>query len=139
MSHSQSAGFNDPLPIPFVNNKLCYCRPDNHSLHASVMSCAISVTIRLDLKRLVLGPIHPSIHPLLHGLSARRCPMSPHFLTRRVSRLLGLALVSWAFARVGVHRPSLRLPYLGVFYSLFFLCTPPPTLLCIPDLELALW
>src|SRR6218665_589333 len=24
----------------------------------------------------------------------------------------GLALVSWAFARIGVHRPSLRLPYL---------------------------
>src|SRR6218665_1413749 len=64
----------------------------------------------------------PSIHPLLHGLSARRCPMSPHFLTRCLSRLLGLALVSWAFARVGVHRPSLRLPYLGVFVSLFFPC-----------------
>src|SRR6218665_1668342 len=42
--------------------------------------------------------------------------MSPHFLTR----LLGLALVSWVFARVGVHRPSLRIPYLSVFYSLFF-------------------
>src|SRR6218665_1631286 len=25
---------------------------------------------------------------------------------------MGLALVSWAFARIGVHRPSLRLPYL---------------------------
>jgi len=63
--------------------------------------------------------VHP-IHPLLHGLSACRCPMSPHFLTRWVSRLLVLALVPWAFARVGVHRPFLRLPYLGVFYSLFF-------------------
>jgi len=29
------------------------------------------------------------IHPLIHGLSACRCPMSPHFLTRWVSRLLG--------------------------------------------------
>src|SRR6218665_3714197 len=56
--------------------------------------------------------VHPSIHPLIHGLNARRCPMSPHFLNRRVSRLLGLALVSWACARVGVYRPSLRLPYL---------------------------
>jgi len=56
-----------------------------------------------------------SIHPLHHGLSARRCPMSSHFLTRCVSRLLGLGLVSWAFARFGVHRLSLRLPYLGVF------------------------
>src|SRR6218665_880545 len=46
--------------------------------------------------------------------------MSPHFLTRCLSRLLGLDLVSWAFACVGVHRPSLRLPHLGVFYSLFF-------------------
>src|SRR6218665_3648664 len=50
--------------------------------------------------------IFPSIH----------CSMSPHFHTRRVSRLLGLALVSWAFARVGVHRLSNRLAYLGVFY-----------------------
>ena len=25
---------------------------------------------------------------------------------------MGLALVSWAFARIGVHRPSLRFPYL---------------------------
>src|SRR6218665_4086534 len=23
----------------------------------------------------------PSIHPMIHGLSSRRCPMSPHFLT----------------------------------------------------------
>src|SRR6218665_1177150 len=30
-----------------------------------------------------------SIHPLIHGLSFRWCPMSPHFLTRLVSRLLG--------------------------------------------------
>ena len=27
-------------------------------------------------------------------------------------QLLGLAVVSWAFARIGVHRPSLRFPYL---------------------------
>src|SRR6218665_3982834 len=38
-----------------------------------------------------------------------QCP-----LTWRVSRLLGLDLVSWVFARVGVHRLSL-LPCLGVF------------------------
>src|SRR6218665_735256 len=38
--------------------------------------------------------------------------MYHRFLTRRVSQLLGLALVSWAFARIGVLRPSLRLPYL---------------------------
>jgi len=56
-----------------------------------------------------------SIHSSFHGLSVRRCPMSPHFLTRWVSRLSGLALVSWAFARVGVHRPSLRLPYYRCF------------------------
>src|SRR6218665_1259071 len=43
-----------------------------------------------------------------------QCPLTSSL------RLLGLALVSWAFARVGVHRPSLRLPYLDVFYSLFF-------------------
>jgi len=63
-----------------------------------------------------------SVHPLLHGLSARRCPKSPLFITRWVSRLLGLTLVSWAFAHVGVQCFSLRLPYLGVFHSLFFTC-----------------
>ena len=57
-----------------------------------------------------------SLRPLLHGLSAHRCQMSSHFLARWVSRPLGLALVSWAFARVGVRRlSSLRLPDLGVF------------------------
>src|SRR6218665_1245210 len=46
--------------------------------------------------------------------------MSHLFLTRRVSQLLGLALVSWAFAHIGVHRPSLRFPYL-VFSIRFYL------------------
>src|SRR6218665_625547 len=44
--------------------------------------------------------------------------MSSDFLTVSVSRLLGMALVSWASARVGVHSPEpfpFRLPYLGVF------------------------
>ena len=58
---------------------------------------------------------NPSIHPFLHGLSACRCPMSNHFLTRWVFRLLGWlwyprlspVLRSIAF--------SLRLPYLDVF------------------------
>ena len=35
--------------------------------------------------------------------TARFCPVSPHFLTRWVSRLLKLALVSWATVRVSVH------------------------------------
>jgi len=30
----------------------------------------------------------PTIHPLIHGLSARWCPMSPHFLSRWVYRLV---------------------------------------------------
>ena len=48
--------------------------------------------------------------------------MSPHFLTRWVSRLLGLALVSWAFARIGVHWLSLCLPYLSVLpFTLLYL------------------
>ena len=65
-----------------------------------------------------------SIHPLLHELSARRCPVSTHFLTRWVPRLLGLALVYWAFASAhgGGHRLSLRHPYLGVFHQLIFTC-----------------
>ena|SRR6218665_2066720 len=87
--------------------------------------------------------IHPSIHR-----SMGSAPVGAQFLGYRE-----LALVSWAFARVGVHRPSLRLPYLDVFYSLsspaigfhssiFYgggICTTPPTLLLIPDLGLALW
>jgi len=64
-----------------------------------------------------------SIHPLIHGLNARRCPVCPHFLTEWVSRLLGLALISWVFARVGVPRLSFCLPYLGVI---------PSTLLHLP-------
>ena len=35
-----------------------------------------------------------------------------HISQNYTSGLLGLALMSWAFARIGVHRPSLRLPYL---------------------------
>ena len=63
-----------------------------------------------------MADIHPSIDPWVQG---RRCPMSPHFLTRWVSRLLGLALVSSAFARDGVHRLSLCRCYLGVILSTF--------------------
>src|SRR6218665_3529833 len=74
--------------------------------------------------------------------------MSPHFLTGLVSRLLGLALVSWAFARVGVHRLSLCLPYLGVIPStllhmpldfiifIFYTPLPPPFLLLLSFLLL---
>jgi len=47
---------------------------------------------------------------MLHGLSARRCLMSPHFLTGWTSRLLGLALVSWAFVRVAWRPSSFPLP-----------------------------
>src|SRR6218665_2244041 len=74
--------------------------------------------------------------------------LSPHFLTRSISRLLGLVVVSWAFARVGVQRLSLRLPHLGVsihssspaigFHSSIFhgggICTSPPILLLYPGL-----
>ena len=49
---------------------------------------------------------------IIRRLNARRSPISHLFLTRWVSQLLGLALVSWTFARIGVHRLSLRLPYL---------------------------
>ena len=57
------------------------------------------------LTKLIIIIINP-------GLNARRSPMSHLFLTRWVSKLLGLALVSWAFARIGV--PSLSI--LGVFF-----------------------
>jgi len=63
--------------------------------------------------------------------------MSPHFLTRWVSRLLGLALISSAFARVGVHRlspsPSISLCFpihssspAIEFHSCFFFPTNVP-------------
>src|SRR6218665_3952674 len=69
--------------------------------------------------------MHESIHPLLHGLSAGRCPKSPLFLTRWVSRLLGLALVSWALTHVAVQLPN-TFPlafHVSVFlHSLFFPC-----------------
>jgi len=40
------------------------------------------------------------------GFIARWCPMSPHFFASWAFKLLGLALVSWVTARVGVHRLS---------------------------------
>jgi len=70
-----------------------------------------------------------SIQVLL-SYTARWCPKPLHFLTRWVSRLLGLALVSWATATVRQVLVSiafsLRLPYLGVF---------PFTLLHLPFLR----
>ena len=57
--------------------------------------------------------LNPSIHCSMG--SAPIGVQCPHFLTRWVSGLLGLALVSWAIAHVGVHHISLRLPYLSVF------------------------
>src|SRR6218665_3160686 len=66
---------------------------------------------------LKISTIHPSIH-----CSMSLAPVgvqSP--LTSSLGEFLGYwALVSWAFARVVVHRPPLRLPYLGVFYTLVF-------------------
>ena len=70
------------------------------------------ISVVLSIHPSIHPSIYPSIHPLLHGLSARRCPMSPHFLTRWVSRLLGLALVSWAFACVAVHASPFPLPFI---------------------------
>src|SRR6218665_3911318 len=60
--------------------------------------------------------IYIYIYPFILGLSARWCSMFPYFLT--IGEFLGywgLVLVFWATARVGVHRLSLCLPYLGVF------------------------
>src|SRR6218665_2823083 len=39
-----------------------------------------------------------------------QCPISPSL--GEFPSYCGLALVSWVFARIGVHRPSLRFPYL---------------------------
>src|SRR6218665_3949678 len=65
---------------------------------------------------------HPSIHPLIHGLSARWCPMSPYFLARRVSRLLGWL---WYFGLSAV-LVSIAFPFafhISVFFrSLFYTC-----------------
>jgi len=49
---------------------------------------------------------------IILAFSARRSPIYHLFPTRWVSQLLGLVLVSWTFVRIGVHRPSIRLPYL---------------------------
>src|SRR6218665_2733527 len=38
-----------------------------------------------------------------------------------------MALVSWAFARVGVHRPSLRLPYLAYLPTCLMYSTGCPS------------
>src|SRR6218665_1216945 len=69
----------------------------------------------------ILYILYPSIHRSMGSAPVgAQCP-----LTSSLGEFLGyrlLALVSWAFTRVSVHRPSLRLSYLGVFYSLFFTC-----------------
>ena len=92
-----------------------------------------------------------AIDPLFHGLSARRCLMSPHFLARWVSRLLWLTLVSWTFTCIGDWCPSLfPLPSISQCFSIHSsspaigfhssnshsdgICTPPPTLLLYPCL-----
>ena|SRR6218665_1087701 len=55
------------------------------------------------------------LYCIILGSTARWCPTSPHFSLGDVSRLLELPTV-----RDGVHRLFLfRLPYLGVFPSLF--------------------
>src|SRR6218665_4044969 len=69
--------------------------PDNNCLHNYLernCSCYLCVFVLYCIVLYILGPI------------ACWCPMSPHFLTKLVSRSLGMAFVSWASARVGVHR-----------------------------------
>src|SRR6218665_354866 len=56
---------------------------------------------------------------IILGLNAVGVQCSHLFLTRCVSQLLGLALVSLAFARIGIHRPSLCLPELLFSISSF--------------------
>ena len=65
-------------------------------------------------------PCHISIvlYSIILGPTAQWCPMSPHFLTRWVSRLLGLAQVSWATAHVVALSPF-TLPISMSFHSLF--------------------
>src|SRR6218665_697910 len=70
----------------------------------------------------VMGPAHCCLLYIL-GPTTRWWPMSPHFLTRGVSRLLQLALVSWISARIGVHRLFQFAFHISVFFhSLFFIC-----------------
>src|SRR6218665_3221585 len=59
----------------------------------------------------LLGFIHSFIHTEhLYSASSRELLRgAPDSSAAKKSRL---ALVSWAFARIGVHRPSLRFPYL---------------------------
>ena len=69
------------------------------------------------------------------GPTARWCPMSNHFLTRWVPRLLVLALVSWATTRVGVHHLFPFTFQISVFlHSLFRL---PLDFICVSSLRLA--
>ena len=77
---------------------------------------------------------HPSIHCSMGSALVGIQYSLTSSLYRRVSWLLGLALVSWAFARVGVHRLCLHLPYLGVF--LFSLLHLPLNFICVSSLRL---
>ena len=56
------------------------------------------------------------------GPTARWRPMFPHFLTRWVWRLFGLALESWATNRVGVHGHSPVAFHISTFFHSLFTC-----------------
>ena len=93
------------------------------------------------------------IQSSLHGLSARRCPMSLHFLTRWVSQLLatfGSGILGFCpcWCPSPFHSPSISRcfsihfssPAIGFHSSIFYgggICTPPPTLLLYPGLGTA--
>ena len=85
------------------------CKILSYTIHACVPNLFSRTTILITWNVLISKFIAIIINP---GLNARRSTMSHIFLTRWIFQLLGLALLSWVFARIGVHRPFLRLPCL---------------------------
>ena len=96
----------------------CYClfvvNVDKHAQRGTQIYSWVILCLEDLRSDTMIRPTRGALIIINLGLNARRSPVSHLFLTRWVSQLLGLALVSCAFARIGVHRPSI----LDVFHSL---------------------
>src|SRR6218665_3143291 len=119
--------------------------------NVQLITISADVKSNLQLKKVncavVVVTCKPHIHPSFHGLSARRCPLSPHLGYRHwlwypgLSPVLVSIALSFAF-HISVFSTHSSSSAIGFHSSIFYgggICTPPPTLLIIPELGLALW
>ena len=102
---------------PTSRTKFMFGREYNSSTHRLTAQRSSHCTLHIehlctwhDSLELLLQSIHPSIH----GLCARWCPMSSHFLTTVSFLAIGLALVSRATVLMPITFPFAF--HISVFY-----------------------